>query len=69
MPLEVVKNLPEELETGIYFGWASVENGDVHKAVLSIGWNPFYHNKEKSMVCIRNLISHIFVDKIHNFID
>lgn len=39
------------METGVYFGWASVDSGDVHKAVLSIGWNPFYENKEKSMVC------------------
>lgn len=51
-PLDVVKNLPEDLSAGIYFGWANVDNGDVHKAVLSIGWNPFYDNKEKSMVCI-----------------
>lgn len=52
LPLDVVKNLPEDLGAGIYFGWANVDNGDVHKAVLSIGWNPFYDNKEKSMVCI-----------------
>lgn len=49
LPLDVVKNLPEDLGAGIYFGWANVDNGDVHKAVLSIGWNPFYDNKEKSM--------------------
>ncbi|XP_055297524.1 riboflavin kinase [Sitodiplosis mosellana] len=49
VPLEVVQQLPDELQTGVYFGWASIENGDVHKAVLSIGWNPFYNNKEKSM--------------------
>lgn len=48
---DVVQQLPDELKTGVYFGWANVENGDVHKAVLSIGWNPFYDNKEKSMVC------------------
>lgn len=51
VPQEVVQQLPAELETGVYFGWANVENGEVHKAVLSIGWNPFYDNKEKSMVC------------------
>lgn len=47
---EVVKGLPVEIETGIYFGWASVDSGDIHKMVMSIGWNPFYHNTEKSMV-------------------
>lgn len=54
VPQDVVQKLPEELQTGVYFGWASVENCDVHKAVLSIGWNPFYDNKEKSMVCDYN---------------
>lgn len=47
--LEAVKSLPESLETGVYYGWANVSNGDVHKMVLSIGWNPFYGNKEKSV--------------------
>lgn len=50
MPLDVVQKLPEDLKTGVYFGWANVNNGDVYKAVLSIGWNPFYENTEKSMV-------------------
>lgn len=51
-PLEVVQKLPKDLDAGVYFGWANVDNGDVHKAVLSIGWNPYYHNKEKSMVSL-----------------
>lgn len=51
LPADVVKELPNELETGIYSGWASVENGEVYKAVLSLGWNPFFKNKEKSLVC------------------
>ncbi|EDV92914.1 putative riboflavin kinase [Drosophila grimshawi] len=46
---EVVKSLPAALHTGVYYGWASVNNGDVHKMVLSVGWNPFYNNKEKSV--------------------
>lgn len=48
--LDIVKKLPAEFATGIYFGWANIDNGDVYKAVLSIGWNPFYVNKEKSLV-------------------
>lgn len=47
---DVVKNLPNELQTGIYFGWANVDNGEVYKAVLSLGWNPFFKNEEKSLV-------------------
>lgn len=45
-----MRKLPKELDQGVYYGWANVDNGDVHKVVLSIGWNPFYDNKEKSMV-------------------
>lgn len=56
LPADVVKELPEELETGIYCGWANVENGDVYKAVLSLGWNPFFQNKEKSLVCTHVII-------------
>lgn len=48
--LDVVQKLPVDIETGVYFGWAKVDKGEVYKAVLSIGWNPFYGNKEKSVV-------------------
>lgn len=48
--LEVVRSLPREIITGIYYGWASVDNGEVYKMVMSIGMNPFYDNKERSMV-------------------
>lgn len=48
--VDIVEKLPPDLETGIYFGWANIDNGDVYKAVLSIGWNPFYVNKQKSLV-------------------
>jgi hypothetical protein len=46
----VVATLPSETETGIYFGWAKVDEGAVHKMVMSVGWNPYYHNERKSMV-------------------
>lgn len=45
----VVKELPVELETGVYFGWAQIDNGAIHKMVMSVGWNPYYKNVEKSM--------------------
>lgn len=48
-PDSVVDNLPADITTGIYYGWASVANGDVHKMVMSIGWNPYYKNTKKSM--------------------
>jgi len=47
--IDVVNHLPKNLETGIYYGWASVDNEEVHKMVMSIGWNPYYENEHKSM--------------------
>uniref|UniRef100_A0A452HBT5 Riboflavin kinase n=1 Tax=Gopherus agassizii TaxID=38772 RepID=A0A452HBT5_9SAUR len=46
---QVVESFPSDISTGIYYGWASVGNGDVHKMVLSIGWNPYYKNVKKSV--------------------
>lgn len=51
----MVKNLPPDFQTGVYCGWASVKDGEVHKMVMSVGWNPFYNNQEKSMVGYTNL--------------
>lgn len=48
-PVDVVNSLPSEVSTGVYYGFAQVENGDIHKMVMSIGWNPFYQNSTKSM--------------------
>ncbi|XP_062497736.1 riboflavin kinase-like [Pezoporus occidentalis] len=46
---QVVESFPSDISTGVYYGWACVGNGDVHKMVLSIGWNPFYKNIKKSV--------------------
>ncbi|XP_008195627.2 riboflavin kinase [Tribolium castaneum] len=46
---DVVGNLPEEIEPGVYFGFAQIENGPIYKMVMSVGWNPFYKNTKKSM--------------------
>uniref|UniRef100_A0A8C5MU30 riboflavin kinase n=1 Tax=Leptobrachium leishanense TaxID=445787 RepID=A0A8C5MU30_9ANUR len=48
-PEHVVDSLPDDLNTGIYYGWGCVGDGDVHKMVMSIGWNPFYKNTKKSV--------------------
>ncbi|XP_069085491.1 riboflavin kinase [Pleurodeles waltl] len=47
-PEDVVDSLPSDIATGIYYGWGCVGNGEVHKMVMSIGWNPFYKNTKKS---------------------
>ncbi|NXL66955.1 RIFK kinase, partial [Chordeiles acutipennis] len=49
LPEQVVESFPSDITTSIYYGWACVGNGDVHKMVLSIGWNPFYENSKKSV--------------------
>jgi len=49
LPESVIDALPEDLSTGIYYGWASLR-GEVYKMVTSIGWNPYYKNEKKSMV-------------------
>uniref|UniRef100_A0A8D0HC65 Riboflavin kinase n=1 Tax=Sphenodon punctatus TaxID=8508 RepID=A0A8D0HC65_SPHPU len=46
---QVVESFPSDISTGIYYGWACVGNGDLHKMVLSIGWNPYYKNVKKSV--------------------
>ncbi|XP_010875128.1 riboflavin kinase isoform X2 [Esox lucius] len=48
-PDSVVEHLPGDISTGIYYGWACVGSGEVHKMVMSIGWNPYYKNTKKSM--------------------
>ncbi|KAF8420229.1 hypothetical protein EV426DRAFT_634155 [Tirmania nivea] len=52
----------EEVESGVYFGWAGLDlgkegneelakstNGNVFPMVMSIGWNPFYKNTIRSV--------------------
>jgi riboflavin kinase len=58
---EVVDTLPSDMETGIYYGYAKVDDGPVYKMVMSIGWNPYYKNVKKSMVKITLFyISYLF---------
>lgn len=62
LPEKVVNQLPSHIDTGIYYGWASVNNGPVYKMVMSIGWNPYYKNTVKSMEA--HLI-HVFDDDFY----
>lgn len=34
------------LKLGIYYGWAKMQNGAIHKCVVSVGWNPYYKNEK-----------------------
>nr|ACO11986.1 Riboflavin kinase [Lepeophtheirus salmonis] len=46
---QVVETLPKDISTGIYFGWAQVDNKGPEKMVVSVGWNPFYKNEKKTI--------------------
>ncbi|XP_054751997.1 riboflavin kinase-like [Lytechinus pictus] len=64
-PEDVVEKLPAALTTGVYYGWACVDDGEVHKMVMSIGWNPYYKNEKKSM---ETHIMHTFKDDFYDSI-
>lgn len=34
---------------GIYIGWAGLSNRGVYKMVMSVGWNPFFDNSQKTV--------------------
>jgi len=53
---DVIKVLPENFNTGVYYGWAQVDQSPVYMMVMSVGWNPFYKNIEKSMVRFKYII-------------
>ncbi|KAL7213180.1 hypothetical protein ACSBR2_015815 [Camellia fascicularis] len=38
-----------EHPSGVYFGWAGLSTRGVYKMVMSIGWNPYFNNAEKTM--------------------
>lgn len=39
-----------EHPAGVYFGWAGLSGRGTFKMVMSIGWNPYFDNKEKTIV-------------------
>lgn len=42
-------DLLSEHPSGVYFGWAGVAKQGVYKMVMSIGWNPYFNNPEKTI--------------------
>ena len=49
MPEEVASSVAQHLETGIYFGYASVASSKTYPMVMSFGWNPYYKNEKRSL--------------------
>lgn len=46
---EGYSDLLMEHPAGVYFGWAGLSARGVYKMVMSIGWNPYFNNKEKTI--------------------
>ncbi|XP_047308399.1 bifunctional riboflavin kinase/FMN phosphatase-like [Impatiens glandulifera] len=38
-----------EHPSGVYFGWAGLSGRGTYKMVMSIGWNPYFNNAEKTI--------------------
>lgn len=38
-----------EHTSGVYFGWARLSSRGIYKMVMSIGWNPYFDNTEKTI--------------------
>lgn len=47
---EGYSTLLSEHPSGVYFGWAGLSSRGVFKMVMSIGWNPYFNNTEKTIV-------------------
>ncbi len=66
-----MQQLPASLDSGVYYGWASVNCGEVHQMVLSIGWNPHFENEKRSMVrpslVLRASLSQEFLGARHGY--
>ncbi|KAK3420069.1 hypothetical protein EUGRSUZ_G00853 [Eucalyptus grandis] len=47
---EGYSDLLSEHPSGVYFGWAGLSTRGIYKMAMSIGWNPYFDNKEKTIV-------------------
>lgn len=49
MDMKEVGERVHDTSTGIYYGYTMLK-GTVYPAVVSVGWNPYFDNKEKTVV-------------------
>jgi hypothetical protein len=63
LPAENFSDVLSEHTSGVYFGWAGLSTRGVYKMVMSIGWNPYFDNTEKTIVSVlytsRSMLSYI----------
>jgi FAD synthase len=53
LPLESLGEHINALDCGVYYGWAKVDGAGPFKMVMSLGWNPYYGNKHKTVVSVQ----------------
>lgn len=46
---EGYSDILSEHPSGVYFGWAGLSTRGIFKMVMSIGWNPYFNNDEKTI--------------------
>mmetsp|Transcript_87679 Transcript_87679/g.179116 ORF Transcript_87679/g.179116 Transcript_87679/m.179116 type:complete len:204 (+) Transcript_87679:108-719(+) len=46
---EALEGQLTDAHDGVYFGWACVNQRPVYKTVLSIGWNPYFKNTQRTV--------------------
>ncbi|CAL1372681.1 unnamed protein product [Linum trigynum] len=46
---EGYSDLLSQHPSGVYFGWAGLSTRGVYKMAMSIGWNPYFNNTEKTI--------------------
>lgn len=67
IPADGLDRYPD-LETGVYYGVVALDSSSpagsgILPAVLSIGYNPFYKNEVRSVVCCPSFLSSLFSDR------
>jgi riboflavin kinase len=45
-----VQQLPSEFPNGVYAGFAKLEKSSLYPMVMSVGFNPHFHNEKKTLV-------------------
>ncbi|XP_068661909.1 bifunctional riboflavin kinase/FMN phosphatase isoform X2 [Aristolochia californica] len=49
LSVEAFPDLLAEQACGVYFGWAGLSTRGIYKMVMSVGWNPYYNNVQKTI--------------------
>ncbi|CAD6340685.1 unnamed protein product [Miscanthus lutarioriparius] len=49
LPAENFSDVVSEYTSGVYFGWAGLSTRGIYKMVMSVGWNPYFGNTEKTV--------------------